>query len=403
MGRTVRGRCFVDGELTDAAFRIEDGKIAEVGDLDADVDHGDEWILPAATDVHVHLREPGYTHKETIEAGTRAAARGGVVCVLDMPNTDPATDTVAALEDKVKRIRRRAHVDVGCYVAPGRGDLDRLFSRATGVKLYWSQTSHVEALDKSDVPGILQAARDADRVVAVHAEDPDAFTGSDDHWRARPPEAERRAVDQVMEANEGVGADLHIAHATLADTLERAPSAECAPHHLLMDRTAFETHGNDVKCNPPLRDPKDRERLWDAFRDGDALLATDHAPHTPEEKADGAAGIPGVETMVPLMLAEVLDGDLELARLVEAACSAPPERFGFEWGRLEAGHEASYMVVDPDARTTIDPDELATVCGWTPFEGWDAVFPERVVMRGEPVVDGGEVVGGPRGEYLGGR
>lgn len=402
MDLVVRGRLFVDGRLTETAMGIRDGVIEEIGDLgDPDLDVGESWVLPSATDIHVHLREPGYEDKETIRDGTRAAARGGVTAVYDMPNTDPPTDTLAALEDKEKRVRRRAHVDVGFYAAPGETIHPELLARAAAVKLYYSETSHVHAVAKDRVPDVLRAARDAGRFVAVHAEDPDAFTDADDHPRARPPKAERRAVEQVMAANADVGADLHIAHATLASTLEQAPSAECAPHHLLMDASEFEAHGPDVKCNPPLRDAKVRLDLWQAFKRGDALLASDHAPHTPAEKAAGAAGIPGVETMVPLMLARVARGDLPLARLVDAACAGPARRFGRAAGCLEEGREASFMVVDPGRVTRIDPGDLTTICGWTPFADWEAVFPTDVYLRGQPVVEDGDVVGSARGRVLG--
>lgn len=421
MGLAVRGRLFVDGALRDGTLLVDDadGTIVEVaGPARADqaaaeghdlLDVGDAWVLPSATDVHVHLREPGHEHKETIADGTAAAARGGVTAVYDMPNTDPPTDGVAALDDKAKRVARRAAVDVGLYAAPppaGEAVDTRLLSRAAAVKLYMSETSHVGGVAFDRVPEVLAWARDAGRLVAVHAEDPEAFVAdAAEHWRARPPEAEERAVQAVLDANaalDGGPARVHIAHATLASTLEAAASAECAPHHLLLDTSAFDGQGAYVKTNPPLRAPDHRKALRDAFLASRALLASDHAPHTVDEKEgpDPPSGVPGVETMVPLLLALAKAGEVPLARVVEAACSAPADLFGRDAGRLREDAEASFMVVEPDAVAPIRAEDLRTICGWTPFEGWAGLFPRDVYLRGAAVVETGEVVGPGRGQVL---
>jgi dihydroorotase len=418
MDRVVKGNVWQDGGLEPGAVGIREGRIAAVdGDLDGDevVDVGDAWVLPGAVDPHVHFRDPGHPRKEDFGSGTAAAARAGVTCVLDMPNTHPATTTPEALAAKRDRASRRARVDFGLYAGltadPATHDL---LERATAGKMYLGTTTGPLVVDGLEVvDDAARASGAAGTVVAVHPEsqacleehrsvlDEAAPDDWDAHLRARPAGCEARAVERIVEAAGDAGGHLHVAHLSTArgvDLVEGTPvTAEASPHHLLLDRQHL-ARGPRYKMNPPLRDPGDRARLWEAFGAGDvAVHATDHAPHTPAEKdapVQGApSGVPVLEDGVPLLLAAVAQGALPLDRVVDAVATAPARRFGLPKGRLAEGYDADLMVVDPTDAAALPDGPRATRAGWTPFEGWTALRPRRVVVRGRDVVRDGEVVG----------
>jgi len=333
--------------------------------------------------------------------------------VGEMPNTDPPTTTVDRLEEKEALVRGQAAIDVLLYASPPEASsVRRLSRRAGGFKLYLSPTTGIESVPSGEaLAALLAELGQVDLPVAVHAEEPARFlhgsTAVDPPtWDgARPAAAEAAAVARVLDAPERIR--LHVAHVTTAPVAEavrdRHLSFESTAHHLLL----ASSDGPDArwKVNPPLRSALERAALWEEYRGGRVpVLASDHAPHSAESKAlpfDLApSGVPGVETTVPLLLAKVAAGDLPFPVLLQSACDRPARLLGQPLGRLSVGHRGNVLVVDFRARSRIHAERLRSPCGWSPFEGAEAVFPVEHWRDGERVVEGGEYVGRPTGSVV---
>ena len=420
MDVVVEGNCYHQGRLARLCIGIEDGVISKVGkalDGDAVFDFGSKLILPAAIDSHVHMRDPGGTHKEDFATGTLAALHGGVTCVLDMPNTSPPTTTLDALREKARTAAAKSKVDFGLFagIQPGV-DVGALAAESIGFKLYMAGTTGdmlVSSLDS--VIEELRGVAASGKVLAVHAEDEgmrrkDSEANLVDHLRNRRNECETSAVRKLRDlAVEGLRR--HVCHVSASESLPllsgaRGITTEVTPHHLLLDKDS--KLGTFGKVNPPLRRRDDRQALFKALKDGGFdTIASDHAPHTVEEKEEefdfAPSGMPGVETMVPIMLQLVRDRHLALSSLVTRLCERPAEMFGIPKGKLEKGYDADLMVVDMMSGTEIRADRLHSKCGWTPYEGMPAVFPKAVFLRGEVMTEDGDLVGEPAGRDVVGK
>lgn len=405
----VEGKCFVSGRFEQCCIGIEDGRIVRIAKvLEGDRTHryGSKAVLPGAIDVHVHFREPGMTEKEDFSSGSLAALHGGVTCVFDMPNTNPPTTTVAALTDKRRLALSKSRVDFGLFAGVRKGiDVPGLAKEAIGFKLYMASTTGellVPSLEQimDELAGIAASKK----ILAVHAEDErlrrkDPEKGLDDHLRNRNNECEASAIRKVKDA--GKGCRLHICHVSAKDSLplitDGSPvTSEVTPHHLLLDKDM--KLGAKGKVNPPLRRREDRHALFAALRDGAFdIIASDHAPHTIEEKQEdfeyAPGGMPGVETMVPLMLRLVERQEMDIAGLVMRVSQRPGEMFGIPKGRIAEGYDADLMVVDFDSIRTITSDMLLSRCGWSAYEGMPAIFPKAVFLRGEIMMEDGQQAG----------
>ena len=411
--RVISGRVWYRGRLEPLSVGIdEDGKIAAVRKTlraDESIDHGDALILPGAVDLHVHMREPGLTHKEDFASGTRSAAIGGVTTIAEMPNTVPPVTTADALDGKVSALKGRGAVDYAIYAAPRSGEAVVRLRKATAFKAYMAPSTGDLQVRPADLESILRESETNRKLVVVHAEDPAKFRARKvvslaDHAEARPKEAETSAL--ALLARIRGNARIHVAHVTTREGLDSLPagaSCEASPLHLFLDISW--TLGARGKVNPPLRSPGDREALWDAFRNGriDAV-ASDHAPHTLEEKeaafAEAPAGAPGVATSFPLLMRRSRAGDLDLSRVVAAMASRPAEILGVPKGAIEVGRDADLIAVDPRRVDTIRAKRLRYKCGWTPFEGMEGCFPTAVYLRGDAVVEDGEPAAEGRGRLL---
>lgn len=408
MALLVRGgRVVTPEDVSERDVLIEDGAVESV-EADVDPDLADEvlevggrLLLPGAVDVHVHFREPGATHKEDWGSGSRSAAAGGVTTVVDQPNTDPPTVTGSAFDVKERSADELSLIDYG--VNAGVSEDWRpaeLFARPVAAygEVFMADSTGDMGVDRELFREAVEEIQSRGELVTVHAEDSSLFEdveleSTDDWSRMRPPEAEASAVEAAMEA---AAQPLHFAHVSHPDTVDLIAATdhtcEVTPHHLLLSREDLGRLGTHGKMNPPLRSEEARQGMWRRFVEGEIdCVATDHAPHTEEEKnapvSRAPSGVPGVETMLPLLLARHMEGDVSVERVVESTSAAPAEILGFDSkGGLTPGSDADLVAVDVtgDAEE-VRAEDLHSRCSWTPFEGYPAVYPELVIRRGEVV------------------
>lgn len=415
----VEGNCYVSGRLERCCVGIENGRISKIAKtLDGDrvYNFGSKTVLPGAVDAHVHFRDPGMTSKEDFGTGSTAAICGGVTCVFDMPNTKPPTTTLSALRDKRRIAESRSLVDFGLFAGlrPGT-DVATLSKEAIGFKLYMASTTGellVPSLDQ--VKAELRAVAASGKVLAVHAEDESLRRKEpeetlEDHMKNRSADCEASAIRKVIGAAKDCR--VHICHVSAKNSVplvSRVPNltSEVTPHHLLLDTSS--RLGTLAKVNPPLRRRDDRQGLFQALKNGSFdIVASDHAPHTLEEKEEdfdyAPSGMPGTETMLPIMLQHVRERHLELGRAVRLLCERPGEIYGVKKGKIAPGYDADFTVVDMNAVSTIKGSRLHSKCAWSAFEGMHAIFPKAVLLRGEVMVEDGFVVGERKGRDVVGR
>lgn len=405
------------------------GRIADIGDLSRasageTIDCAGLHVLPGVIDTQVHFREPGPTHKEDLESGSRAAVLGGVVAVFEMPNTNPLTTTPAALEDKLARAYRRMFCDHAFYVGATHqnpkdlGELERM-KGVCGVKIFMGASTG-DLLVEDDA-GVLDVLRHGRRRVAVHSEDEfmlrenRKFARDGDwtsHTDVRTAEAAVSSTKRLLRLAREAGRRIHVLHVSTAEEIpllaaaKDIATAEATPQHLtLAAPDCYRALEGLAQMNPPIRDARHRDGLWEGMRLGVFdVIGSDHAPHTREEKAKpypaSPSGMPGVQTLVPVMLNHVAEGRLSLARFVDLVCHGPNRIFGIAGkGRLAAGFDADFTIVDLKRRETISNAQQATRVGWTPFDGMAVKgWPVMTIIRGRTVMREGEILGPAAGE-----
>jgi len=398
---------------------VEDGKIVEsfVGKADRTIDCAGKLLLPGAIDCHVHFREPGGSQKEDWVTGSKAAVMGGVTTVLDMPNNNPPILTQADLVAKRKLVLGRSYVNYGFFVGASV-DTDALLKieGAVGIKLYMGSSTGDLLVDDEELwEKIFAIAKKKNLPVTVHAENEARIkrrmaelsgdTEACAYARARDSECAREATEMALNLRKRIGNQLHIAHLSSKAELElmkefRNPKLTCevAPHHLFF--TMEDMEDAFLKMNPPLRTFMDLEALWRGLNDGTiSCIATDHAPHTSEEKSadvwTAPAGVPGVQFVLPLMLHSVNEGKLSIEKLVELMCENPAKIYNLKGkGKVAPGFDADLVLIDMDKEATITRKQVLSKCGWSPYEyftlqGW----PVLTMVNGEVVMEKEKICG----------
>jgi dihydroorotase len=422
------------GEVANHAGRgmadvgVIDGRIAFIGDLAQAsagemVDAAGLTVLPGVIDTQVHFREPGLEWKEDLETGSRAAALGGVTAVFEMPNTEPATTDPEALADKLARARDRMWTDHAFYIggthenARFLGELERL-PGCCGVKVFMGASTGT--LLVADDDGVREVLSHVKRRATFHSEDeyrladrrPLARAGDwTSHPEVRDPESAIMSTRRLVRLARETGARIHVLHVTTAEEVEflanhkDVATMELTPQHLTLDGDeAYERLKGLAQMNPPIRNNYHIPGLWRGIEQGVAdVLGSDHAPHTLEEKARpypaSPSGMPGVQTLVPVMLTHVANGRLSLDRFIDLTSHGANRVFGIAGkGRMAEGYDADLTIVDLKAKRVIRHEDMATRSGWTPFDGFEATgWPMATIVRGRVVMRDGQLIGSAHG------
>jgi dihydroorotase len=417
------------GEVVNHAGRgftdvgVRGGKIVAIGDL-RQATAGEVFdatgltVLPGVIDSQVHFREPGLEWKEDLETGANGAVLGGVVAVFEMPNTEPTTTDPDALVDKLRRAKGRMSCDHAFYVggthenARFLGELERL-PGCCGIKVFMgASTGTLLIKDDAGVEAVLSSIN---RRGTFHSEDeyrledrrPLARTGDwTSHPEVRDAESAIMSTRRLVGIAQRLGKRIHVLHVTTAEEIEflalhkDVASVEVTPQHLTLEGPeAYERLKGYAQMNPPIRDAYHRAGLWRGVALGVAdVLGSDHAPHTAEEKARpypaSPSGMPGVQTLVPVMLTHVAEGRMTLERFVDLTSHGVNRVFGLaDKGRMAVGYDADFTIVDLKARRTIRHADTASRVGWTPFDGFEAkAWPVATIVRGKVVMRDDEIV-----------
>jgi dihydroorotase len=432
------GRIVHPDSIVDASIAIRDGRILAIGAPDAmpaateTFDAAGLHVLPGAIDVHVHFRDPGYAHKEDWDTGTAGAAFGGVTTVFDMPNTVPAVSSAAALAEKHAIASSRAHVDYGLYGFLGEDTIanvpDMVAGGVIGFKLYMGET--FGRLPTPSTGGMLEAfevVAPTGKRISLHAETASIMArrevrmrdaGRTDplaHLAARPAVVAVEAVSRAAVLAEWTGARIHILHISSAEELRPLADAkargvditgETCPHYLFLSSDDYARWGGVIRVNPPVREARNQRPLWQALVDGTIdMIATDHAPHAPEEKTRNDiwtvdCGFPGVETQMPLMLSELTARNVTICDYVRWSACNPARIWGLapRKGVVQVGADADLAIVDLARDMVLDDAALQCRSKISPWHGRRVKgLPIHTLVRGRFVMRDRRLMEGTQG------
>ncbi|MEL7038061.1 MAG: dihydroorotase [Cyanobacteria bacterium J06592_8] len=422
-----------DGELRLGDVKINGSQIVEVGaEISPDTTGSDTLeinaegltLLPGVIDPQVHFREPGLEHKEDLFTASCACAKGGVTSFLEMPNTKPLTINQAALDDKLQRASQKCLVNYGFFIGATGDNLEDLLTvnPTCGIKIFMGSMKGPLLVDEEQALDPIFAK--GDRLIAVHAEDQgrinqrrQEFSGIHDpaiHSQIQDKEAALLATKLACKLSKKYQRRLHILHLSTgieAEYLRQDKpawiTAEVTPQHLFLNTSAYENIGTKAQMNPPLRSPEDNQILWQALQDGVIdFIATDHAPHTLEEKAQeypkSPSGMPGVETSLPLLLTQAEQGRCTISQVSNWMSTAVAKHYKIpKKGAIAPGYDADLVLVDLKTYRPVLAEQLSTKCGWSPFEGWNLTgWPVVTIVGGQVVYNRGQLNTEVRGQAL---
>lgn len=411
-GREKKDIGVFEGKISVLSENIDEGRAKKVFNAK------DLLVLPGVIDTQVHFREPGLEYKEDLKTGMMSAIKGGVTAIFEMPNTNPSTTSAEALQDKLNRAKGRASCDYAFFMG-GNTDVsvewDKLESLdgCCGIKIFMgSSTGNLLVSEDEAIYNILSKSS---RRVAVHCEDENrlkerfhiAQNGKkvSFHPEWRDETTAYRATERLLNIARKTSSKVHVLHVTTRQEMELLSknkdicTVEVLPQHLVFSDKSYEDKGALIQMNPPIRGSEHREALWEAVNNGLVdVIGSDHAPHTLEEKSQtyplSPSGMPGVQTLVPLMLNYVNMGKLTLERFVDLTSSGPSRIYNILGrGRIALGYEATFTVVDMEREHIIKNEDMESKCGWTPYDGMKVKgYPYAAILRGNIVMREGEIL-----------
>ncbi len=424
------GLCYINGKLEDTDITISGGKIKSIGKADLNnhkvYDAKDKIVLPGIIDTQVHFREPGSTDAEDLESGSRAAVLGGVTSLFEMPNTNPPTSNLIEFEKKLHAAKNRMHSNYAFYFGATPTNMDQLaqlknVEGCCGVKLFVGSSTGNLLVDKeADIEKVISSS---DRIVSIHSEDEDIiklrkkFIRKGDvhsHPEWRNVECAMSSTRRVVKIAERHDKKIHVLHVTTKEEVDflamhkKNVTFETTPQHLtLYAPDCYEKLGTYAQMNPPLRGKEHYDRLWTAIKNNIVdVLGSDHAPHLKANKdkeyPNSPSGMPGVQTIFPIMINHVNNGKLSLNQLINLMCENPCRIFGIkDKGFIKEGYDADLTIVDMNKEVTIKDEMIASKCGWTPFNNYKVKgFPVGTIVNGILVMSDGKILVDSKGKPL---
>ena len=424
------GSCYIDGKLTKTDIGLSGGKIKKIGKIELNsskvYDATNKVVLPGIIDTQVHFREPGSTDAEDLESGSRAAVLGGVTSLFEMPNTNPPTANLIEFDKKLKAAKNRMHSNYAFYFGATPDNTDQLadlknVEGCCGVKLFAGSSTGNLLVDKeADIEKVISSSN---RIVSIHSEDEDIiklrkkFIKKGDvhsHPEWRNVECAMSSTRRVVKIAERYNKKIHVLHVTTKDEVDflamhkKNVTFETTPQHLtLYAPDCYDKLGTYAQMNPPLRTKEHYDRLWLAIKNNIVdVLGSDHAPHLKENKnkvyPETPSGMPGVQTIFPVMLDHVNSGKLSLEQLINLMCENPCRIFGIKnKGYIKEGFDADLTIADMNKEVVIKDEMIASKCGWTPFNNYKVKgFPVGTIVNGNLVMSDGKVVLESKGQPL---
>ncbi len=424
------GNCYIEGKLVKTDITVSGGKIKSIGKANLNnhkvYDADNKIVLPGIIDTQVHFREPGSTDAEDLESGSRAAVLGGVTSLFEMPNTNPPTANLVEFEKKLNAAKNRMHSNYAFYFGATPTNTDQLaqlknVEGCCGVKLFAGSSTGNLLVDKeADIEKVISSS---DRVVSIHSEDEDIiklrkkFIRKGDvhsHHEWRNVECAMSSTRRVVKIAERYNKKIHVLHVTTKDEVDflamhkKNVTFETTPQHLtLYAPDCYDKLGTYAQMNPPLRGKEHYDRLWTAIKNNIVdVLGSDHAPHLKANKdkeyPDSPSGMPGVQTIFPVMIDHVNNGKLTLNQLINLMCENPCRIFGIKnKGFIKKGFDADLTIVDMKKEVTIKDEMIASKCGWTPFNNYKVKgFPVGTIVNGILVMSDGKILVESKGKPL---
>ena len=424
------GSCYIDGKLVQTDIGLSGNKIKKIGKIELNsskvFDAKDKVVLPGIIDTQTHFREPGSTDVEDLESGSRAAVLGGVTSLFEMPNTNPPTSNLIEFDKKLQLAKNRMHSNYAFYFGATPENTEQLsklkdVEGCCGVKLFAGSSTGKLLVDKeADIEKVIS---NSDRVVSIHSEDEEIlklrkkFIKQGDvhsHPEWRNAECAMSSTRRVVKIAERYNKKIHVLHVTTKEEVDflamhkQNVTFEITPQHLtLYAPDCYDKLGSYAQMNPPLRTKEHYDRLWVAIKNNIVdVLGSDHAPHSKENKdkeyPNTPSGMPGVQTIFPVMLDHVNNGKLTLEQLIKLMCENPCKIFGIKnKGYIKEGYDADLTITDMSKEVTIKNEMIASKCGWTPFNNYKVKgFPVGTIVNGTLVMFEGKVIEESKGTPL---
>jgi len=415
------GSCYVNGKLEKTDIALIDNKIKKIGKVEVNnnkvFDASNKLVLPGIIDTQTHFREPGSTDREDLESGSRAAVLGGVTSVFEMPNTNPPTSNLVEFDKKLNLAKNRMHCNYAFYFGATPENADQLsklkdLKGCCGVKLFAGSSTGQLLVDKeADIEKVISQS---DRVVSIHSEDEEIlnlrkkFIKEGDvhsHPEWRNTECAISSTRRVVKIAERYNKQIHVLHVTTKEEVDflamhkKNVTFEITPQHLtLYAPDCYNKLGAFAQMNPPIRTKEHYDRLWVAVKNSIVdVLGSDHAPHSKEDKKKkypaSPSGMPGVQTILPVMLNHINNEKLSLEQLIKLMCENPCKIFGIKnKGYIKEDFDADLTIVDMNKEQIIKDEMIASKCGWTPFNNFTVKgFPIATIVNGKIVMSDGKV------------